>query len=84
VVPRPTCHGGAGKPCVLSAGGPRIEPHTDRKLLAVEAMEEKRTKKPAQVVKRESNAALLERLKRECAKPRAGKSARENKDKTNR
>jgi len=44
-------------------------------------MEKKRTKKRARVVKRESNAALLERLKRECAKPRAAKSAREGRTK---
>src|ERR1700682_3135844 len=41
----PTCHVAAGKPCVLSAGGLRVEPHADRKYLASEDMEKKRTKK---------------------------------------
>ena len=35
----PTCRVAAGKPCVLSAGGLRVEPHATRKSLASEAME---------------------------------------------
>ena len=34
----------AGHRCLLQAGGARIEPHTDRKLIAAEAIERK--KKP--------------------------------------
>jgi hypothetical protein len=37
----PRCGAAAGKRCVLIAGGIRNEPHTDRKLSAAEAMEEK-------------------------------------------
>jgi hypothetical protein len=35
----PTCGVSAGRHCVLHAGGQRIEPHIDRKLAALEAME---------------------------------------------
>jgi len=38
----PTCHVVAGKRCVLVAGGPRNEPHKDRKLLAAEVMDKKK------------------------------------------
>jgi hypothetical protein len=38
----PTCGVAAGKRCVLVAGGPRNEPHKDRKHLAAEAMEKKK------------------------------------------
>jgi hypothetical protein len=40
-VPCPTCGVAAGHRCVLQAGGLRIEPHTDRKLIAAEAIERK-------------------------------------------
>jgi hypothetical protein len=36
-VPCPTCGVPTGEPCVLHSGGPRMEPHTDRKLSAAEA-----------------------------------------------
>jgi hypothetical protein len=41
-VPCPTCGVAAGKHCVLHSGGPRTEPHVDRKLFAAEAIESKR------------------------------------------
>jgi hypothetical protein len=44
-IPCPTCHVAAGKPCVLSFGGLRTEPHVDRKLLAAEAAGGKKKKK---------------------------------------
>ena len=37
----PTCGVAAGKRCVLHSGGPRNEPHVDRKLAAMEALEKK-------------------------------------------
>jgi hypothetical protein len=41
-VPCPTCHVGPGKRCLLHSGGLRVEPHVDRKLAAMEAVELKR------------------------------------------
>ncbi len=41
-VPCPTCGVAAGKRCVLLSGTPRIEPHTDRKLSAAEAIKTER------------------------------------------
>jgi hypothetical protein len=41
-VPCPTCGAVIGKNCLWHSGAHRSEPHTDRKLLAVEAIEEKR------------------------------------------
>ncbi|MHB8754755.1 MAG: zinc finger domain-containing protein [Candidatus Acidiferrales bacterium] len=38
-VPCPTCGVAAGQSCVLHSGGPRSEPHTERKLSAIEAMQ---------------------------------------------
>lgn len=40
-VPCPTCHVAAGKRCELLSGAPRSEPHVDRKLSAIEAIEGK-------------------------------------------
>jgi hypothetical protein len=40
-VPCPTCGVAAGKRCVLHSGGLRLEPHVDRKLSAIEAIERK-------------------------------------------
>ena len=41
-VPCPTCGVAAGKRCLLHAGGLRNEPHIDRKLRAIEAVESRR------------------------------------------
>jgi hypothetical protein len=41
-VPCPTCGVAAGKRCLLHSGGPRSEPHVDRKLFAAENIEAKR------------------------------------------
>jgi hypothetical protein len=41
-VPCPTCGVAAGKGCVLHSGQPRNDPHLDRKLRAIEALESKR------------------------------------------
>jgi hypothetical protein len=41
-VPCPTCGVGAGARCLLHSGGPRSEPHVDRKLSAADAIERKR------------------------------------------
>jgi hypothetical protein len=38
----PTCRAAAGKPCQLASGYTSIEPHLDRKLSAIEALEQKR------------------------------------------
>jgi hypothetical protein len=38
-VPCPTCGVTTGERCLLHSGGKRSEPHVDRKLLAVEAIE---------------------------------------------
>jgi hypothetical protein len=38
-VPCPTCGVAAGERCVLHSGSPRSEPHLDRKLSAIEAIE---------------------------------------------
>jgi hypothetical protein len=38
-VPCPTCGVPAGEGCVLHSGTPRSEPHVDRKLDAIEAIE---------------------------------------------
>jgi hypothetical protein len=40
-IPCPTCGVAAGMRCVLNSGGPRSEPHVDRKLAAAEALEAK-------------------------------------------
>jgi len=37
----PTCSVGPGQRCLLHSGGPRTEPHIDRKLAAIEAVETK-------------------------------------------
>lgn len=37
----PTCGVAAGKRCVLIAGGPRNEPHPNRKIAAAEVLEKK-------------------------------------------
>lgn len=47
-VASPTCGVATGKQCVLIAGGLRNEPHTDRKLLAAEAMKKKLIKTRSQ------------------------------------
>ena len=44
-VPCPTCGVPAGHRCVLHSGAPRFEPHTDRKLVAAEALAKKRRKR---------------------------------------
>ena len=41
-VPCPTCGVAPGEPCLLHSGAPRTEPHVDRKLSAVEAIEANR------------------------------------------
>jgi hypothetical protein len=38
----PTCGVGLGERCLLHSGSPRSEPHVDRKLSAIEALEQKR------------------------------------------
>ena len=38
-IPCPTCGVAIGMPCVLHSGGKRLEPHVDRKLAAIEALE---------------------------------------------
>jgi hypothetical protein len=38
-IPCPTCGVAVGMPCVLHSGGKRLEPHVDRKLAAIEALE---------------------------------------------
>jgi hypothetical protein len=43
-VPCPVCGVSAGHRCLLQAGGLRVEPHTDRKLIAAEAVERKRSR----------------------------------------
>jgi hypothetical protein len=49
-VPCPTCGVSPGQRCLMHSGGPRSEPHLDRKLSAAEAFESKRirpvTKRP--------------------------------------
>jgi hypothetical protein len=40
-VPCPTCGAAAGERCVLLSGGPRKEPHVNRKLAATEAVEKR-------------------------------------------
>jgi len=42
-VPCPTCGVPAGRRCLLHAGGLRTEPHMDRKIIAAEAIEQKRS-----------------------------------------
>ena len=42
-VPCPTCGVAAGERCVLHSGQLRNDPHLDRKLCAIEALESKRT-----------------------------------------
>ena len=43
----PTCGAAVGERCVLNAGGPRFEPHPDRKLSAAETVEKRRLQKRA-------------------------------------
>jgi hypothetical protein len=38
-VPCPTCGVAVGERCVLHSGAPRSEPHVDRKLSAIEAIQ---------------------------------------------
>jgi hypothetical protein len=38
-IPCPTCGVAIGMPCLLHSGGKRLEPHVDRKLAAIEALE---------------------------------------------
>ena len=38
-IPCPTCGVAIGMPCVLHSGGKRLEPHVDRKLAAIQALE---------------------------------------------
>jgi len=45
-VPCPACGVAAGVRCLLHSRGPRNEPHTDRKLTAIEAIESKRIPRP--------------------------------------
>jgi len=45
-VPCPTCGVTAGMPCLLHSGGLRNDPHIDRKLAAIEAVETKRIPSP--------------------------------------
>jgi hypothetical protein len=45
-VPCPICGVYAGQRCVLHSGGPRTEPHVDRKLLAMEPVELKKALPP--------------------------------------
>jgi hypothetical protein len=40
-VPCPTCGVGVGQRCVLHSGGPRSEPHVDRKLAVAESLHKK-------------------------------------------
>jgi hypothetical protein len=81
-VPYPTCGVAAGKRCVLGAGGPRNEPHTDRKLLSAEAMEkEKELNTGVKVPKNKEKShaaflALVARLQKEATKPYLTKSVR--------
>jgi hypothetical protein len=44
-VPCPICEAAAGNPCVFRSGVPRSEPHLDRKILAADALETKRTRR---------------------------------------
>ena len=41
-VPCPTCSVFPGQRCLLSSGGLRSEPHVDRKLAAMEALEQQK------------------------------------------
>ena len=45
-VPCPTCGATGGKRCLLDSGRVRDQPHLDRRLCAIEAVEEKRTPRP--------------------------------------
>ncbi len=49
VVPCPTCGVAAGMPCLLHSGGLRNDPHVDRKLDAIEAVETKRISREGQL-----------------------------------
>jgi hypothetical protein len=44
-VPCPICEVAAGNPCVFHSGVPRSEPHLDRKILAADTLETKRTQR---------------------------------------
>jgi hypothetical protein len=48
----PTCGVGVGERCLLHSGGPRSEPHVDRKLAAAEATENKRFRRSQSLAKR--------------------------------
>jgi hypothetical protein len=50
-VPCPICDVVAGNPCVFHSGVPRSEPHLDRKILAADNLETKRTQRPTPVAK---------------------------------
>ena len=75
----PTCGVAAGKRCVLVAGGPRNEPHPNRKVAAAEAIEKKANQGRCRTCpkKKETDATWLARLKRELARPYLTKSVRE-------
>ena len=81
--PRCGTGAGAGKQCVLAAGGLRNEPHADRNLLSAEAPETNREAiidGPVRVPKKkekDSYAAILARLRKELARPHFTKSVRE-------
>jgi hypothetical protein len=44
-VPCPICEAAAGNPCVFHSGVLRSEPHLDRKILAADSLETKRTQR---------------------------------------
>jgi hypothetical protein len=46
-VPCPICEVAAGNPCVFHSGVPRAEPHLDRKILAADTLDTKRTQRTA-------------------------------------
>jgi hypothetical protein len=51
-VPCPTCGVDVGQRCLLHSGGPRSEPHVDRKLYAAEAIETRRFRRTQSLAKR--------------------------------
>ncbi len=79
----PRCGVGAGKQCVLAAGGTRNELRADRRLLTAEAPEKNQVaiiEGPVNVPKKRENnssAAILARLRKELARPHFTKSVRE-------
>lgn len=90
-VPCPTCGVAAGKRCVLIAGGPRNEPHWNRRIAAADVVEkEEDSNSPmrlrnvpfAQKNRREKKSdaaflALIARVRKELARPLLTKSVRE-------